>query len=163
MTIDGCESNAVIFQPASQQVRGPSTELVLGPRPFPKSHSWISAFTSKRLGECGPFCHGTSPVAYPSLFLPALGLDVKSVSVSGVSSGGYMAAPFEVAHARVIMGTAIVAAGPVGIRWAPPPRASGCRTARGCLGPCLAAGLHCPPWMRSAAHARAAACVPDRP
>lgn len=46
--------------------------------------------------------------------LPALGLDPTGVSVSGLSSGGYMAAQFEVAHAASLRGAAIVAAGPYG-------------------------------------------------
>lgn len=46
--------------------------------------------------------------------LPALGLNAKAVSVSGLSSGGYMAAQFEVAYSRTVMGAGIVAAGPYG-------------------------------------------------
>lgn len=46
--------------------------------------------------------------------LPALGLDAKSVTVSGLSSGGYMAAQFEVAYAASVRGAAIVAGGPYG-------------------------------------------------
>jgi hypothetical protein len=46
--------------------------------------------------------------------LPPLGLDTKGVTVSGLSSGGYMAAQFEVAHAASLKGAAIVAAGPYG-------------------------------------------------
>lgn len=46
--------------------------------------------------------------------LPALGLDTKSVTVSGLSSGGYMAAQFEVAFSRSVSGAAIVAGGPYG-------------------------------------------------
>lgn len=46
--------------------------------------------------------------------LPALGLDAKGVTVSGLSSGGYMAAQFEVAHAASVRGAGIVAAGPYG-------------------------------------------------
>jgi len=46
--------------------------------------------------------------------LPALGLDARSVTVSGLSSGGYMAAQFEVAFSRSVAGAAIVAGGPYG-------------------------------------------------
>ena len=44
--------------------------------------------------------------------LPRLGLDPKSVTVSGVSSGGYMAHQLHVAHAGRIKGAGIVAGGP---------------------------------------------------
>ena len=44
--------------------------------------------------------------------LPALGLDAKGVTVSGLSSGGYMAAQFEVVHAASLAGAAVVAGGP---------------------------------------------------
>lgn len=46
--------------------------------------------------------------------LPALGLDAKGVTVSGLSSGGYMAAQFEVAFSRSVAGAAIIAGGPYG-------------------------------------------------
>ncbi len=46
--------------------------------------------------------------------LPALGVNAKAISVSGLSSGGYMAAQFEVAYARSLVGAGIVAAGPYG-------------------------------------------------
>jgi poly(3-hydroxybutyrate) depolymerase len=46
--------------------------------------------------------------------LPALGLDSKSLTVSGLSSGGFMAAQFEVAFSRSVVGAGIVAGGPYG-------------------------------------------------
>jgi poly(3-hydroxybutyrate) depolymerase len=46
--------------------------------------------------------------------LPALGLVPSSLTVSGLSSGGFMAAQFEVAYARSVKGAAIVAGGPYG-------------------------------------------------
>lgn len=55
---------------------------------------------------------GTAQAEPPAL--PALGLNAKAVSVSGLSSGGYMAAQFEVAYSRSLMGAGIVAAGPYG-------------------------------------------------
>ncbi|MDE2402019.1 MAG: hypothetical protein KGL90_10175 [Burkholderiales bacterium] len=53
-------------------------------------------------------------VAQPLSKLPALGLDPKSVTVSGLSSGGYMAAQFEIAYSRSVAGAAIIAGGPYG-------------------------------------------------
>lgn len=45
--------------------------------------------------------------------LPPLGVDLAAgVSVSGISSGGYMAVQFQVAHAALVRGAAVIAAGP---------------------------------------------------
>jgi poly(3-hydroxybutyrate) depolymerase len=44
--------------------------------------------------------------------LPALGADPLNVTVSGVSSGGYMAVQFHVAHSSVVKGAGVLAAGP---------------------------------------------------
>ncbi len=46
--------------------------------------------------------------------LPALGADLSQTSVSGLSSGGYMAGQFHVAHSATVTGAAILAAGPYG-------------------------------------------------
>jgi hypothetical protein len=46
--------------------------------------------------------------------LPALGLAPRSLTVSGLSSGGFMASQFEVAYSRSVVGAAIVAGGPYG-------------------------------------------------
>jgi poly(3-hydroxybutyrate) depolymerase len=46
--------------------------------------------------------------------LPALGADLAQTSVSGLSSGGYMAGQFQVAHSATVAGAAILAAGPYG-------------------------------------------------
>ena len=46
--------------------------------------------------------------------LPALGADIRQTSVSGLSSGAYMAGQFQLAHAEIVVGAAIVAAGPYG-------------------------------------------------
>lgn len=51
-----------------------------------------------------------SSMAAPSL--PAYNIDENAVSVSGVSSGGYLAQQYHVAHSASIMGAAIIAAGP---------------------------------------------------
>ena len=45
--------------------------------------------------------------------LPPLKLNLDQTTVSGLSSGGYMAAQFQLAHADWVKGAAIVAAGPV--------------------------------------------------
>jgi hypothetical protein len=46
--------------------------------------------------------------------LPALGARIDATSVSGFSSGAYMAGQFQVAHSSVVAGAGIVAGGPYG-------------------------------------------------
>ncbi len=50
----------------------------------------------------------------PSAKLPPLGIDIKDTSVSGISSGAYMAGQFQFAHGDVVRGAAIIAGGPYG-------------------------------------------------
>ena len=44
--------------------------------------------------------------------LPALGADLEATSVSGLSSGAFMASQFHIAHSRIVIGAGIVAGGP---------------------------------------------------
>lgn len=44
--------------------------------------------------------------------LPALNIDIRQTSVSGISSGGFMAVQLQVAHSAIIKGAGIVAGGP---------------------------------------------------
>ena len=44
--------------------------------------------------------------------LPALGVEGDGVTVSGISSGGYMAVQFQVAFSRIVKGAGVLAAGP---------------------------------------------------
>jgi poly(3-hydroxybutyrate) depolymerase len=46
--------------------------------------------------------------------LPALGADQKQTSVSGISSGAYMAGQYQFAHGKTVVGAAIIAGGPFG-------------------------------------------------
>ncbi len=46
--------------------------------------------------------------------LPALGANLQQTSVSGISSGAYMAGQFEIAHSTEVVGAGIVAGGPYG-------------------------------------------------
>ncbi len=46
--------------------------------------------------------------------LPALGADMAATSVSGLSSGAYMAGQFQIAHSHTVTGAGIVAGGPFG-------------------------------------------------
>jgi hypothetical protein len=55
------------------------------------------------------FCETAKPVP-----LPALDADISQTSVSGISSGAYMAGQFEIAHSKLVVGAAIIAGGPYG-------------------------------------------------
>lgn len=57
-------------------------------------------------------CGSWSMVARAAEPLPQLAIDRSQVSVSGVSSGGYMATQMLVAHSATIMGVGVLAAGP---------------------------------------------------
>lgn len=44
--------------------------------------------------------------------LPALNIDVRQTSISGISSGGFMTVQFQVAHSSIVKGAGVVAGGP---------------------------------------------------
>lgn len=46
--------------------------------------------------------------------LPNLAADLSQTSVSGISSGAYMAGQFQIAHSKIVVGAAIIAGGPYG-------------------------------------------------
>ena len=54
--------------------------------------------------------HGNQAAAAPAL--PALGASLQGLTVSGISSGGYMAVQFQVAHSKLVRGAGILAGGP---------------------------------------------------
>jgi len=54
----------------------------------------------------------TSPLTWAAPPLPALAADGQHLTVSGISSGGYMAVQFHVAHSMRVDGAGILAAGP---------------------------------------------------
>ncbi|WP_034996413.1 extracellular catalytic domain type 2 short-chain-length polyhydroxyalkanoate depolymerase [Beijerinckia mobilis] len=54
------------------------------------------------------------PAAYAAERLPALGADASRVSVSGLSSGAFMALQYGIAFSRSIIGVGVVAGGPYG-------------------------------------------------
>lgn len=57
------------------------------------------------LVACAASAQGADP-------LPALGAEAQGVTVSGLSSGGYMAVQFHVAHSGAVSGAGVFAAGP---------------------------------------------------
>lgn len=75
----------------------------------PYAACWLSTLlpgVAVLLFACSP---GTDPDAAA---LPALGLPTDDISVTGISSGGYMAGQLHLAHAERISGAAILAGGP---------------------------------------------------
>jgi poly(3-hydroxybutyrate) depolymerase len=69
--------------------------------------SWVSALLLGLMGHVGAHAD-----VLPRL--PALGLQSDSVTVSGLSSGAYMAGQFEVAYSKSLAGAAVIAGGPYG-------------------------------------------------
>jgi poly(3-hydroxybutyrate) depolymerase len=59
-------------------------------------------------------CAGSSQSKAQGSALPALGADLEATTVSGLSSGAFMASQFHIAHSRIVRGAAIVAGGPYG-------------------------------------------------
>lgn len=57
-----------------------------------------------------PFLTASSAHAAPPL--PALGAELRELTVSGVSSGAYMAVQFQVAHSQLVRGAGVIAGGP---------------------------------------------------
>ena len=55
-----------------------------------------------------------TPPAQSQGALPSLGANINATSVSGISSGAYMAGQFQMAHAKLVTGAAIIAGGPYG-------------------------------------------------
>ncbi len=55
---------------------------------------------------------GCSSAKEPGTRLAALPVDAGTVTVSGISAGGYMAVQFHVAHSALVRGAGVVAAGP---------------------------------------------------
>jgi poly(3-hydroxybutyrate) depolymerase len=53
-----------------------------------------------------------SALAHAAERLPALGAELAGTSVSGISSGGFMAVQFHVAHSRIVRGAGVIAGGP---------------------------------------------------
>jgi poly(3-hydroxybutyrate) depolymerase len=68
----------------------------------------------RRVATCCAALLLTRPVIALAEVLPALGADTQSVTVSGVSSGGYMAVQFHIAHSLTVDGAGVLAGGPYG-------------------------------------------------
>jgi len=55
----------------------------------------------------------------PNARLAALPIDAGSVTVSGLSAGGYMAVQFHIAHSSLVHGAGVIAAGPISAQRTP--------------------------------------------
>jgi hypothetical protein len=74
-----------------------------------KSAVILSAFASIMLHAVAP-CRAEEAAAK----LPSLAANISETSVSGISSGAYMAGQFQIAHSKIVAGAAIIAGGPYG-------------------------------------------------
>ena len=81
-------------------------------RPYRLLLSLLAALASLPLAACDS--SGPPSATSASRELPRLGADIAQTSVSGISSGAYMAGQMHLAHARRIVGAAIIAGGPWG-------------------------------------------------
>ncbi len=81
-------------------------------RPLMQSFALAATIaTALSLGGCNG---DEQKAASSSRPLPALGAKTDETSVSGISSGAYMAGQFQMAHAKRVVGAAIIAGGPYG-------------------------------------------------
>lgn len=79
-------------------------------RPIARTAGLVAAMVAPLLAVAG----GREPEHQASRTLPALGAKTDETSVSGISSGAYMAGQFQMAHAKRVTGAAIIAGGPYG-------------------------------------------------
>jgi len=72
--------------------------------------AWPAVVLASLLAAAGCSRHPTEPARDAAL--PRLPIDPQSVTVSGISAGGYMAVQMHVAHSALIHGAGVLAAGP---------------------------------------------------
>lgn len=72
----------------------------------------IGVGNRSRLGLLGFFSLLSGAAASAAPPLPALGANAGAVTVSGISSGAYMAVQLQVAHASLVKGAGVIAGGP---------------------------------------------------
>lgn len=71
-----------------------------------------SSFIFRRIAAALLYFAAASGQAIAAAPLPALGADLGAVTVSGISSGAYMAVQFQIAHSRLVRGAGVLAGGP---------------------------------------------------
>lgn len=101
--------------------------------------TWTLAAAAVVLMACQSQSVGSEP-------LPALGAAGEKITVSGISSGGYMAGQFHVAHSTLVDGIGLVAAGPYDCAQGSIQKA---------LGPCVKGGIENAPLVEAAKAAAA--------
>lgn len=69
---------------------------------------------SRTICACVAVLMSLATPAFAGTTLPSLGAKPTEISVSGISSGAYMAGQFQLAHSGVVSGAAIIAGGPYG-------------------------------------------------
>ena len=74
----------------------------------------MSIYGRARLLTAAVLVLGTAAAARAAEPLPALGVDAAQTSVSGISSGAYMAGQFHLAFSTTVVGAGVVAGGPWG-------------------------------------------------
>ena len=85
-----------------------------------RSTNFISNIKTKRFGKALVLCSmisallatGACSQQDSSSLTQALSIDTSEITVSGLSSGGYMATQFHLSHADIVKGAGIIAAGP---------------------------------------------------
>lgn len=97
-------SVATIAELSSDEEVAGREESFIMKRHTPVAASFFLAAVSAAIASASP--------AAAAEQLPALGADLSATSVSGLSSGAYMAGQIEVAHSSQIVGAGIVAGGP---------------------------------------------------
>ena len=75
-----------------------------------QSRKWLATFASCAIALLA-FPAAAQPQSRAPQ-LPTLNIDRDQTSVSGISSGGYMAVQFHVAHSASVKGAGVLAAGP---------------------------------------------------
>lgn len=110
---------------------------------FMHQHRWLVAACAALSMACQSQSHGGEK-------LPALGVSAENITVSGISSGGYMAGQFHIAHSKVVSGVGIIAAGPY---------ACAQNSMVTALGPCVKGGIDVPPLVEATRTAAAAGTI----
>ena len=75
---------------------------------------WLQVAGVVALAVLAAACNEQPPQVPQSDALPHLKARIDQTSVSGISSGAYMAGQFQMAHAKIVTGAAIIAGGPYG-------------------------------------------------
>ncbi|MHC6645534.1 extracellular catalytic domain type 2 short-chain-length polyhydroxyalkanoate depolymerase [Alteromonas sp. HB246098] len=82
---------------------------MMKPKPFLRRAMWFSLLSVSALSFSSP---SFSADASAQGDVPSLTLDLENVTVSGLSSGGYMATQFQLAHSDWVKGVGVIAGGP---------------------------------------------------